>query len=80
MSATRPVRVVIGGVEHVLTTAEARDVRERIAKALRVADEELRKAAPCAILEYDGSYSCITHKRSWGAITHADEPCAGWRP
>ena len=35
-------------------------------------------ALPCKIMEYDGAYKCATHGKQWGAISPADEPCAGW--
>jgi hypothetical protein len=33
------------------------------------------REAVCRIVEYDGAYNCMTHRRIWGAVTCPDEPC-----
>lgn len=50
--------------------------REALARAEEKKDE---LEAKCSIMEYDGSWSCFTHHRSWGAILGAVEPCPGWQ-
>jgi hypothetical protein len=35
------------------------------------------EAASCRIVEYDGAFKCLTHKRQWGALPRVDEPCIG---
>jgi hypothetical protein len=32
----------------------------------------------CRIVEADGAFTCIAHKKTWGAISKPDTPCAGF--
>lgn len=36
---------------------------------------EREGAQECKVVEYDGAFKCLTHKRKWGAILNPDEPC-----
>lgn len=33
---------------------------------------------PCRIHEYDGAFKCMTHQKTWGAITNGGAPCEGF--
>lgn len=32
----------------------------------------------CHVVEYDGAFKCLTHRKMWGAVSKPDTPCEGW--
>ena len=37
--------------------------------------QNYRDDVPCNVFEYDGSFKCITHNRTWGAISNPTGEC-----
>lgn len=37
--------------------------------------DSLPSPEACKIVEYDGAYRCITHNKTWGAISNPTGPC-----
>lgn len=67
----------------VTRTRNALGALTRRADELRVEYETSTAGAACDILRStlpSGApvYSCMVHRKTWGGVLHADEPCPGW--